>query len=34
MNNEIAATCKVNNIPLMTKDKHLTYVDNLEVITL
>ena len=30
----IAATCKVNNIPLMTKDKHLTYVDNLEVITL
>jgi tRNA(fMet)-specific endonuclease VapC len=30
----IAATCKVNNIPLMTKDKHLTYVENLEIITI
>jgi len=34
MNNEIAATCKINNILLMTKDKHLTYVEHLEVITL
>lgn len=30
----IAATCKVNNIPLITRDKHLTYVENLEVITI
>jgi tRNA(fMet)-specific endonuclease VapC len=29
----IAAICKVNDIPLITRDKHLTYVEDLEVIT-
>lgn len=28
----IAATCKINNLPLMTRDKHLTYVENLDLI--
>lgn len=28
----IAATCKINNLPLMTRDKHLTYIENLDII--
>lgn len=29
----IAATCMANGLPLMTRDKHFSYVEDLEVVT-